>query len=124
MRRLCLFLAVLIATTASVQAAEPVTPAEALNLIGTTASVAMQVKSTHVQRGLHLLNSETDFKTDGNFTVFIGTSAMKKFEEAGIKNPSEHYKDKKIVVTGMLQKYGRQAQIHVTGPDDVKISEK
>lgn len=127
MLRVSSFVAVLF-LAAVARADEPITPAEAVKQKGKTVSVVMEVKSTHEQRGLHFLNSETDAFAEGNFVIFLGGSAMKKFEAVGIKNPSEHYKGKKIVVTGEVTLYNAQGkiqgQIHVKGPDDIKIDGK
>lgn len=128
MHRLLMFVAVLMLTAATARADEPLSPADAIKKKGEKVSVAFVVKSSHEQRGLHFLNSEADFKTEGNFTIFIGATAMKKFEEAGIKKPSEHFKDKKIVVTGEVEVYRQQGflngQILLKSPDDIKIVEK
>jgi DNA/RNA endonuclease YhcR with UshA esterase domain len=124
MRYLMLSAFVWFAGLTTVNAAEPITPAEAVTKKGETVTVAMEVKSTALQRGLAFLNSEDDFKKDGNFTVFIAATPMKKFKEAGIEDPSTHFKNKKIIVTGEVSIYRGQGQIAVNGPDDIKIDEK
>ena len=70
------------------------------------------------------LNSETDFKDDKNFTIFIDKDALAKFKEAKIEDPAAHFKGKTVQVKGKVTLYRERPEIKVSGPDVIKVVEK
>ena len=63
--------------------AKPLTPAEAAKKVNEQVTVEMEVKSTGGTTN-YFLNSEADYKSDKNFTVFVPKEAVAKFAKAKI----------------------------------------
>src|SRR3954471_4062038 len=84
------------------QEARPLTPAEALTKVNEKVTVAMDVKSTGGKTA-RFLNSETDFRVEQNFAVFIPNIALAEFKKAGIEDPGEYYKSKSIIASGNVE---------------------
>ena len=70
------------------------------------------------------LNSETDFKDDKNFTIFIDKDARAKFKEAKIDDPAAQFKAKTVQVKGKVTLYRDRPEIKLSGPDAIKVVEK
>src|SRR5262249_8497227 len=101
----------------------PITPAEAAKKVNEKVLVEMEVKSTG-GRNNHYLNSEKDFNSDKNFTIFISKDHLEKFKKAGVENPSMHYKDKLIRFSGKVVLKNQNPWIKVDDPDQIKIVTK
>ena len=117
-------LALCSASVSFVAAAEPITPAEAAKMVGEEVTVAMTVESSALREGRCFLNSEANFRSDDNFTLFIDHAAMAKFKEAGIDDPSSHFRGKKVHATGKVAKFRDRPQIALAGPDAIKLIDK
>jgi hypothetical protein len=105
-------------------AQEPVraiTPEEALKKVNQKVTVLMEVKSTGGNTARYL-NSETDFRFEKNFAVFIPNIALEAFKKAGIQDPGQHYKGKTIVVTGLVAMSQERPQIRVESPEQIKLA--
>lgn len=100
----------------------PLTPAEAAKKIDQQVTVEFEVRSTGGGRNRYL-NSEPDFSSAKNFTIFIPQIALPKFAEAKIAMPDEHYYGKVVQVTGTVTVPRDKPQITVTDPAQVKIVE-
>ena len=112
-------------TARSKEPAKPITPAEAAKKVNEVVTVQMEVKSaTTTKNGVSYLNSEADFKSDMNFTVFIDMGATAKFKDAKIEDPAAHFKGKTVEVKGKVTLFKERAQIKLDGPDAIKIVEK
>src|SRR5262245_58755751 len=112
-------------TIRSEEPAKPITPAEAAKKVNEVVTVQMEVKSaTTTKTGVSYLNSEDDFKSDKNFTLFIDKGAVAKFKEAKIEDPAAHFKGKTVEVKGKVTLFKERAQIKLDGPDAIKIVEK
>lgn len=119
-----LLVAVLVPTVvADEPAALPLTPAEAAKKVNEKVTVEMVVKSTG-GRSNRYLNSEPDYKSDANFTVFIAKDVLAKFKDAKIDDPGDYYKGKTIRVTGTVFTYEDHPRIAVAGPDQITVVEK
>src|SRR5436190_4663135 len=105
---------------ANAQEARPLTPAEALTKVDQKVTVAMDVKSTGGKTA-RFLNSETDFRTEKNFAVFIPNIALASFKKAGIEDPGEYYKGKSIVATGNVEMSQGRPQLRVENPGQIKV---
>src|SRR5258708_4875481 len=77
--------------------AKPLTPEEALKKVDQQVTVLMEVKSTGGNTARYL-NSETDFRGDKNFAIFIPQVALIKFFKADIEEPAKYYKGKTVQV--------------------------
>lgn len=109
----------------SEEPAKPLTPAEAAKKVNETVTVQMEVKSaTTTKNGVSYLNSEADFKSDKNFTVFIDKGATAKFKDAKIDDPAAHFKGKTVEVKGKVTLFKDRPQIKLDGPDAIKVVEK
>ncbi len=102
------------------EAARPITPEEALKRVDQKVTVAMEVKSTGGNTARYL-NSETDFRDNKNFAVFIPNIALAAFKQAGIAEPGEFYKGKTIVVTGTVALAQGRPQIRVENVSQIKV---
>lgn len=72
-------------------------------------------------RNMCFLNSETNFRDAKNFTVVIFKDGMERFKEMKIENPFEHYKKKKVRVTGKIELRDGKPQIRLLDPSNIKI---
>src|SRR4051812_27405377 len=104
----------------SAQEARPLTPAEALTKVDQKVTVAMDVKSTGGKTA-RFLNSETDFRSDKNFAVFIPNVALTAFKKAGIEDPGEYYKGKSIVAIGNVEISQGRPQLRGESPNQIKV---
>jgi len=99
----------------------PIGPEEALKKVDQKVTVLMEVKSTGGNTARYL-NSETDFRFEKNFAIFIPNIALAAFKKAGIEDPGQYYKGKTIVVTGMVVISQERPQIRVENPDQIKLA--
>jgi DNA/RNA endonuclease YhcR with UshA esterase domain len=103
--------------------AKALAPAEAAKKVNEKVTVEMEVKSTG-GRSNRYLNSEPDYKSHDNFTVFIAKEVLPKFKEAKIDDPADYYKGKTIRVTGTVTVYDGEPRIEIEDPDQIKVVEK
>src|SRR5436853_7835887 len=114
-------LTLLVAGVLSAQeAARPISPAEALKKVDQKVMVLMEVKSTGGNTARYL-NSETDFRDNANFAVFVPNVALAAFKQAGIADPGEFYKGKTILVTGTVALAQGRPQIRVENVNQIKV---
>ena len=101
--RFCCLLAALTFVSGAIgqDTSKPLTPAEAAKKIDQQVTVEMAVRSTGGNRNKYL-NSAADYSSPANFTIFVPEAAVKKFAEAKIEKPEEHYYGKTITVTGTV----------------------
>jgi hypothetical protein len=121
MRPILALLLILLAS--AISAAEdpaPIPPEEALKRVNQEVSVVMQVKSTGGNTA-RFLNSQTDFRSDKNFAVFIPHLALAAFQKAGIADPGQHFKNKTILVTGNVVLSQERPVLRVENPNQIKI---
>lgn len=98
----------------------PITAEEALKRVDQKVTVAMEVKSTGGNTARYL-NSETDFRVEKNFAIFIPNIALAGFKQAGIADPGEFYKNKTIAVTGTVALAQGRPQIRVENVNQIKV---
>jgi hypothetical protein len=98
---------------------------DAKNHVGQQCTVEMTVRSSKnaAPRREYYLDSEEDFHDENNFAVVISYDHADSFQQAGIADPSEHYKGKKIRVTGKVIRENDQVRIRVEAPDRIKVVE-
>ena len=85
---------------------KPLTPGEARKQAGKKVTVEMVVKTAKdrlEKRGVIFLDSETDFKDEKIFAAVITRDGAASLKKAGINNPAEHFKGKKIRATGTVK---------------------
>jgi hypothetical protein len=105
---------------------EKVLPAaEARKHVGKECTFEMKVKASKnaAKRKTYFLDSEEDFHDEKNLSVVISYDHADKFSEAGIADPSQHFKDKTIHVTGKVIEEDDQIRIRVEDPKKIEIIE-
>ncbi len=101
-----------------------VTVAEAAKMVNEKVTVEMVVQSVGKSDEVAFLNSEADYKSAGNFTVFLSKGAVEKFKTAKVDDLSARFKGKTIQVTGTVILYRERPEIKVENPEQIKIVEK
>ncbi len=98
---------------------------EAKDHVDTRCTVEMTVRASKnaAKRGEYYLDSEEDFQDEKNFAVVISYDHADLFKKAGIEDPSEHYKGKKLRVTGKVIRENDQIRIRVEDPKQIKVVE-
>lgn len=98
---------------------------DAVSNVGKSCTVEFVVKSSrHLEdRGTCFLNSKKDHRELHNFTVVIFSAGMDQFKAKGIADPSQHYLDKKIRVSGRIDERDKQPQIVVESPAQIAVAE-
>jgi hypothetical protein len=99
---------------------KPLPPVEARKKIGEKITVEMTVRAAKdrlEKRGEIYLDAETDFRDEKNFAVVITKAGAASLKVAGIDNPAEHFKDKKIHATGTVKEVDKVPRIEI---DDAK----
>ncbi len=105
---------------------EAVIPAtEAKSHVGKQATVEMTIRASKnaAPRRTYYLDSEEDFHNVDNVAVIISYDHAEAFQKAGIDDPAEHYRGKKLRVTGKIIAEDDQTRIHVTDPRQITIVE-
>jgi DNA/RNA endonuclease YhcR with UshA esterase domain len=101
---------------------KPIGPEEARKKVNETVTVRMEVKSSRLmETDMAYLNSDKDYRSPENFTIFMDKGAVDRFKEARIDDPAKHYQGKTIVVTGKVTLYRERPQIAIKGPNDIKV---
>ncbi len=102
------------------EVAPPISPEEALKRVDQQVTVLMQVKSTGGNTA-RFLNSQTDFRNQNNFAVFIPNLALASFKEAGVADPGNHYKGKMILATGTVILSQGRPVLRADNADQIKL---
>jgi hypothetical protein len=121
--RPCILLTITLfaAALASAQEApKPLSPEEALKKVDQEVTVRMEIKSTGGNTA-RFLNSETDFRSEKNFAVFIPHLSLASFQKAGIADPGQHYKGKTILVTGQVVMSQGRPVLRVEESSQIKL---
>ena len=86
-------------------------------------TVEMTVRSSKnaAPRREYYLDSEEDFHDEKNFAVVISYDHAEAFQKAGIDDPAEYYKGKKMRVTGKVIHENDQTRMRVEKPDQIKV---
>jgi alkaline phosphatase D len=101
--------------------------AEARKHLDKAWTVEFTVRATGSSRGGNLifLNSERDFRSDGNFTVVLDAKALaEELKAAKIEEPAAHFKGKKVRVSGTVSLFNDRPQIMVKGLKQIKVVEE
>lgn len=124
------FLAIAKVATASADDKEKPKPqvvaaSDAKNHVGKRCTVEMTVRSSKnaAPRREYYLDSEEDFHDENNFAVVISYDHNEAFEQTGTTDPAEHYRGKKLRVTGEVIRENDQVRIRVEEPKQIEIVE-
>jgi hypothetical protein len=105
---------------------KPLTPIEARKKIGEMITVEMTVQAAKdrlEKRGEIYLDAELDFKDEKNFAVVITKMGAQSLKDAGIDNPAEHFKDKRIRATGTVKEVDKVPRIEIDDAKQIKLVE-
>lgn len=102
--------------------AKPLSIKEAAKKVGEKVTLEMEVKSVGGNSNIYL-NSEDDYRSDSNFTVFISAEIADKLKELGVKDAVATYKGKKVEVTGTIKLYRDKPQMVLEDPKLIKVVE-
>jgi DNA/RNA endonuclease YhcR with UshA esterase domain len=107
--------------------AKPLTPIEARKQIGKEIHVEMEVKSAKnalEKRGEIYLDSEENFRDENNFAVVITKKGAESLKTAGIDDPADHFRGKKIVAKGTVSEVDGIPRIEIDDAKQIRIAEK
>jgi hypothetical protein len=105
---------------------KPLTPVEARKKVGEKLSVEMTVRAAKDRlenRGEIYLDSEEDFHDEKDFAVVITKAGAESLKAAGISNPAEHFKDKKIRATGTVKEVDKIPRIEIDDAKQIRVVE-
>jgi hypothetical protein len=102
----------------------PLTPVEGRKKVGEKITVEMTVRAAKDRlevRGEIYLDSEPDFRDEKNFAVVITKPGAASLKAAGIDDPAEHFKDKKIRATGKVKEVDQVPRIEIDDARQIKV---
>jgi hypothetical protein len=96
---------------------------DARHHVDETCTVEMNVRASKNAgpRREYYLDSEEDFRDEKNFAVVISYDHIERFQKADIDDPAEHYKGKRLRVTGKVIRENDQVRIRVDDPKQIKL---
>jgi hypothetical protein len=99
------------------------TPIEAISRINESVTVEMLVQRTKCCTGSSqvFLDSEPNYRDPNNLGVVVTEAGRAKFTEAGIDDPTEHFKGKTIRVQGTVIRKEKGPYIEVSEPSQIEI---
>jgi hypothetical protein len=103
---------------------QPLTAVEARKKVGEKITVEMTVQAAKdrlEKRGEIYLDAETDFRDEKNFAVVITKAGAASLKAAGIDNPAEHFKDKKIHATGTVKEVDKVPRIEIDDAKQIRL---
>jgi len=98
-------------------------PVEAINRVNESVTVEMLVQRTKCCTGSSqvFLDSEPNHRDPKNLGVVVTESGRAKFAEAGIDDPTAHFKDKTIRVCGVVIRKEKGPYIEVTDLTQIEV---
>lgn len=99
------------------------TPLEAITRINESVTVEMLVQRTKCCTGSRqvFLDSEPNYRDPNNLDLVITEAARAKFTEAGIDDPTVHFRGRTIRVCGVVIRKEKGPYIEVTEPGQIEI---
>jgi alkaline phosphatase D len=97
---------------------------EAMKHVGKewSAEYAVAAVGMSKTKSMYYLNSEKDFRDEGNFAAVLDMKALAaELKEAGIADPRKHFLGKKVRVTGPVSLFNEKPQIVVKSLKQVEI---
>jgi DNA/RNA endonuclease YhcR with UshA esterase domain len=125
-RRIAVLTVVAVICPSVVAEDKPLTPVEARKKIGEKITVEMTVltaKDRLEKRGEIYFDAEADFKSATNFAVVITKSGAASLKKAGIENPAEHFKGKKIRATGTVKEVDKVPRIEIDDAKQIRLAD-
>jgi DNA/RNA endonuclease YhcR with UshA esterase domain len=96
---------------------------EAINRVNESVTVEMLVQRTKCCTGSSqvFLDSEASYRDPKNLAIVVTESGRAKFAEAGIDDPTAHFKGKTIRVRGVVIRKENRLYIEVNDPSQIEI---
>src|SRR5947207_3899193 len=96
---------------------------EAIDRINESVTVEMAVRRTKCRSGSRqvFLDSQADHRDPKNLGVVVTDAARARFSEAGIDDPTTHYKGKTIRVRGVVIRREDRPYIEVNDPSQIEL---
>src|SRR5438874_2213250 len=95
-------------------------PVQARKKVGESITVEMTVQAVKdrlEKRGEIYLDAEVDFRDPKNFAVVITKAGAASLKNAGVNDPAEHFRGKKIRATGLVNEVEQVPRVEI---DDAK----
>ena len=98
-------------------------PVEATSRLNESVTVEMLVQRTKCCTGSSqvFLDSEASYRDPKNLGVVVTESGRAKFAEAGIDDPTAHFKGKTIRVRGVVIRKEKGPYIEVSDPSQIEL---
>jgi hypothetical protein len=98
-------------------------PVEAINRVNESVTVEMLVQRTKSCTGSRqvFLDSEANHRDPKNLGVVVTEAGRAKFSEAGIDDPTAHYKGRTIRVRGVVIRREERPYIEVDHPGQIEL---
>jgi hypothetical protein len=98
-------------------------PVEAINRMNEPVTMEMLVRRTKCCTGSRqvFLDSEADHRDPKNLGVVVTEKGRAKFSQAGIDDPTAHYKGKTIQVRGVVIRREERPYIEVDDPGQIEL---
>ena len=103
---------------------KPLTPIEARKKVGEDVLVELTVKAAKdrlEKRGEIYLDSEFDFRDEKNFATVINRAGAALFQQQGITDFEEHFRNKIIRVKGRVTVVDDVPRIEVSDPQQIEL---
>ena len=100
------------------------TPIQAREKVGEKITVEMTVRAAKdrlSKRGEIYLDAEMDFRDEKNFAVVITKAGAESLKKAGIENPADHFKNKKIHATGTVKEVDKVPRIEIDDAKNIRL---
>jgi hypothetical protein len=103
---------------------KPLAPVEARKKGGEKITVELTVRAAKdrlTKRGEIYLDAEIDFRDEKNFAVVLTRGGAASLQRAGINNPAEHFKDKRIRAEGVVKVVDKVPRIEIQEAGQIRI---
>lgn len=99
------------------------TAEEAINRVNESVTVEMLVQRTKCCTGSSqvFLDSEVSYRDPKNLGIVVTENGRAKFAEAGIADPTAHFKGKIIRVSGEVIRKEKGPYIEVSDPNQIEL---
>jgi DNA/RNA endonuclease YhcR with UshA esterase domain len=100
------------------------TPVEARKKVGEEITVKMVVRAAKDRlenRGEIYLDAEEDFESETNFAVVITKKGAASLKDAGIADPADHFKGKKITAKGTVKEVDGVPRIEIADAKQINL---
>jgi DNA/RNA endonuclease YhcR with UshA esterase domain len=102
--------------------APAISASDAAKSVGKHVTVEMVVQSVGRSKGVFFLNSDSNYRSPENFTLFISRTGAASFKRAGISDPAAHFDGKTVRATGTVKLYKGRPEIVIEEPTQISVA--